>query len=1461
MKDMISSIGLCLGASTISMVHIEARADHKPVILAHGEYPHEGNPRAVLENIITGIDWSDIQRVAVTGRKFRHILNMTTISEPEAAEYAYQYAKPEEVDCPALICAGGETFMIYELDRRGKVTNVLTGNKCAAGTGEFFLQQLRRMNVTLDQAAQWSSDVTPYHVSGRCSVFCKSDCTHATNKGVPKSRVTAGLGQMMANKILELLKKIDRRNLMLVGGTARNHMMVNYLKRTIDGLVVPDEAAYFEALGTALWALENPTHPFPGIADLFTSHESRFDVLPPLSRFESQVTFKTMPYDTVHNGDICLLGLDVGSTTTKAVLVRKSDNALLASVYLRTNGDPVGASRQCYQAILDQVSGHVAPGQITIVGLGVCGSGRQIAGLHAMTDGVINEIIAHATAAVYFDKDVDTIFEIGGQDAKYTYITNGVPSDYAMNEACSAGTGSFLEESALETLAVPMTQIADAALKGQRPPNFNDQCAAFIASDIKNAVHDGISHDNIVAGLVYSICMNYNNRVKGNRPMGKKVFMQGGVCYNRAVPMAMAALIDKPIIVPPEPGLMGAFGAALEVKHRQANGLMPEDRFDLDTLVHREVSYKESFICKGGKERCDRRCEITRIQIAGNTYPFGGACNRYDNMRRKRQVNVSELDLARIRHQLLFETYAPEPLNPDDPGYRGRMGFNRSFLVNSYYPLYAHFFRSLGYDPVLPDTPDTQGIDQRNAPFCYPAELAHGFFHHLIHMQPPPEAIFLPHFKSVPRVNSNPEAQVCPLVQGETFYLQTTFRRSIRELEETGTHIFAPLLDLSHGLGGARRPLVEAARQLGISLKKAEDAFRQAEQKMSECLDEMRRIGRRALAELAADPDRIAVVIFSRPYSGLVPEANMGIPHKFASRGIMAIPLDFIDPDDVGPGDIGMDAAPDHHDYMYWGMGQRILTIAEKVKRHPQLFGTYITNFSCGPDSFLVGYFREVMARKPSLTLELDSHTADAGLETRIEAFLDIVRAYRQLNAAKNIPVSANGFRPAKMELGQNGLFLRTSDGGRLPHTDPRITLLIPSMGPLGTQAFAQAFKHSGFNVHPHKPSDDRILKLGRGNTSCKECLPLILTTGTLLDYIRNYRREDEAVIYFMPTGSGPCRFGQYRTFMEKLINNMQIPDVAIFSLSSEDGYSGLDSDVHRRGWWAVVISDVCEDIRAMLLANARRPDEAERIFHDQYRRVLDALAQESLDGIDSALAQMAGVLAEIPLKKNRENVPTIFLTGEIFVRRDGLSRRNLTEYLAEKGFASICAPVGEWIFYSDLLARWNRSGNPIKGLPKRLKAWLKDHFMRKDEIRIKKRLAASGLVHPQPIDVEGLIETARPYISPDLAGEAVLTVGSAMKDVVVESCGVIAIGPFGCMPNRLSEAILNETMRCEDKLACHPGDPNIKTILSDVEHLPFLAIESDGSPFPQLIEAKLEAFCLRAERLHQRMLDNRYAN
>jgi predicted nucleotide-binding protein (sugar kinase/HSP70/actin superfamily) len=367
----------------------------------------------------------------------------------------------------------------------------------------------------------------------------------------------------------------------------------------------------------------------------------------------------------------------------------------------------------------------------------------------------------------------------------------------------------------------------------------------------------------------------------------------------------------------------------------------------------------------------------------------------------------------------------------------------------------------------------------------------------------------------------------------------------------------------------------------------------------------------------------------------------------------------------------------------------------------------------------------------------------------------------------------------------------------------------------------------------------------------------LILTTGALMDYINNHKTADEILVYFMPTGSGPCRFGQYQIFMANLIKKLGIPNVAFFSLSSDLGYDGVPARVHRRGWWAVVVSDVFEDMRAMLLANARQPEQALTIFHEQYQQALAGLETSDFQLLEESLRQAASRLARIPLKRPPEQVPLISLAGEIFVRRDGLSRQYITEYLAARGFAATCAPVAEWIVYSDYVIDKGWSDHCHEGLRRKIGARLKQYVMRKDERRIKKILSGAGLTHAEPVAIREIIDTARPYISPHLGGEAILTVGSSLKEIVSQTCGAIAIGPFGCMPNRLSEAILVEAMKRDDKLAGPSSGRYLRTILSDVDDLPFLAIESDGSPFPQQIHAKLEAFCLRATRLHRRMLDN----
>jgi len=1436
----MKALGICVGASTITMAGLERNGSGDIATLVVRVEPHHGNPRRYLLEMLSEIDASRYERVSVTGRSFRQFLNLSSIPEPQAVEQALVHLNGRGENLEAVVSAGGETFLVYALGRDGRISTVHTGNKCASGTGEFFLQQVKRLGMDVGEATGLARSQSPYRVSGRCSVFCKSDCTHAANKGVPKGRIVAGLCQMMAGKIVEILHQVPRRDIMVIGGTAQNDVVMDHLRREIKNLRVPDEAPYFEALGAALWALENETAPFPGSGRLFLDEKSSFTTLRPLDDFRDRVDFKPARRGEAGAGERLILGLDVGSTTTKAVLMRDIDHAIVASVYLRTDGDPVRASRECYRALYEQL-GPLAE-QVHIVGLGVTGSGRQIAGLHAMAEGIINEIAAHAAAAVFYDPDVDTIFEIGGQDAKYTYITHGVPSDYAMNEACSAGTGSFLEEAARESLNIGMEEIAGIALAGRQPPNFNDQCAAFINSDIKRAFHEGISREDVVAGLVYSICMNYHKRVKGNRAVGKKVFLQGGVCYNRAVPLAMAAVTGKRIIVPPDPGLTGAFGVALEISRRLDLGLMGKRSFSLAALRDREMGYGSPFTCNGGAGRCDRRCEIARIRIDGKIYPFGGACNRWYNLRLARRADPDGLDLVGQWERLAFDK---ADVVMDRPA--GVVGLNKSFFTDTCFPLYRRFFEEMGFAVVLPEAIRQEGVDRRGAAFCYPVEISHGFLEDLLERRI--DWLFLPHFKGTAPRNGNgrvpAKSITCPLSQGEPYYLGTAFKDhpAYLVLKKSG-RILSPVIDFSKGYEAAKSAFLEMARALGKTVREGRRAYAAAVQTQKAVEAAMREAGRRALEELEADPAAFAVVVFGRSYNAFVSEAHMGIPGKFATRGVRVIPIDMLATDDEPV-----------HEQMYWSAGQAVLKAAGFVERHPQLFGCYITNFSCGPDSFLIGFFRDIMGGKPSLTLELDSHVADAGLETRIEAFLDIVKAWRELKMGKHDVAAGplRSFAPSRFDYRNQRVI--DSRGKEHSFFDPRVHLLFPSMGRLYSEALSAVFRSLGVRSSCLPPADERVLECGKGHTLCKECLPLQLVTGGLMKYLEGRESSDELLLYMMPTTSGPCRFGQYAPFIEGVVEKLRIPDVALFSLSGENSYTDFHgSSFTKKAWTGVVLADIMQDIYSALLACAEERPRAMEVFWREWSQMLGVLERgcEPTE-LREVLKETVTALARIPLRRSLAETPVILLTGEIFVRNDELSRQYIVERLAEEGFAVKVSSGMEWIYYTDWCYANGMTADDIT-FRQWLQLALRQTVMKRQERLLKGVMEGSGLLHPRLEDVRRLIDEVRHLINPRLVGEAILTVGASLTEILEEYCGVIAIGPFGCMPNRIAEAILSREMNREGKGALKGNSERALRLLKQFDHLPFLAVESDGNPFPQIITAKLETFLLQARRVHKAM-------
>ncbi|MGE5680241.1 MAG: acyl-CoA dehydratase activase, partial [Bacillota bacterium] len=1411
------SLGICIGASTVSAVILK-KQNNSVIIDSVKTLAHNGNPRKAVADIFNG---KIPENIAATGKKFRNFLNLTSISEAESIELAAEFLG---LSADIIVSAGGENFIVYALDEKNKISKVATGNKCASGTGEFFLQQIKRMDLKTEEAISLGVKGDPYNISGRCSVFCKSDCTHALNKGVAKENVVAGLSRMMAQKIIELTTRIKHDSAIIIGGVARNKAMMRFLKEYFGNLIVPEEAPCFEALGAAVFALQNETIKLK-TEELFREKHSTFTFHKPLSDFIDKVDFKEINRSTAHENDICILGLDVGSTTTKAVLIRKNDNAILASEYLRTNGDPVSAAVNCYKSLKNQINC-----KINIIGLGVTGSGRHIAGLHALSEGVINEIIAHAAATIYFDKDADTIFEIGGQDAKYTYITSGVASDYAMNEACSAGTGSFLEEAAKESLDIDYTSIGEIALKAKNPPNFNDQCAAFISSDIKNALHEGLLKEDIIAGLVYSICLNYTNRVKSNRPAGRKVFMQGGVCYNKAVPVAMAALTGKDIIVPPEPGLMGAFGVALEIKHRLEIGLLSESSFDLDQLISRRVEYGKSFSCAGGAEKCDRKCNISLINIDNRKFPFGGACDKYYSIGQLSETSKTvDKDLVRLREKLIFEKYIHknDSLGSDNPS----VGITKSFLTNTFYPLYYNFFTKLGFNVILGDEPKTAGIDKKEAAFCYPVELAHGFFQDLLEKKP--DYLFLPHVTEIYNPNTELPKKTCVLLQSESYYLKTAFKDELKDFR-----ILSPVLNFSKGYETAKEDFLRLAFELGKDKQKAIEAFNFASSELNAMLNEFKQIGRKAINELQNDPERFAVVLLGRAYNAFAKEANLGVPQKFASRGITIIPHDFLPYDDL-----------DSYSHMYWAMGQQILRGARFIKEHDQLFAAYITNFSCGPDSFIIPYFRNIMGRKPSLTLELDSHSADAGINTRIEAALDIIKSFRHLNSKGQIEETTDEFRALEI-IGETKII--DSSGRELPITDSSVKVLVPSMGQLETQAFSAAFRYMGIRSEPLPVYTAETLTAGRGNTSCKECLPLILNAGSMIEYYQKRQDPNEKTLFFMAKGDGPCRLGQYYVYLEDIIKKRKMVNFGIYTLSDEDSYEGLGNKFVIRGWTALTLAAIMKDIYYAIQALAVDKISANMIFKEQYSKLLNVIEKGTQRDIYNQLKHTTEVLSRIEKKETIERAKKVVIVGEIFVRHDEFSRMDLMERLIERGFVVKVVPIGEYVYYSNYLARReNRNNSPLKD---NIKFSIRDYIQISIDRKIRKILSGSGFTEYDLPKMKEIIGRAEKFIRPEMPGEAILTVGSALREILDHVSGVISLGPFGCMPSRVAESILNVEMNIQGKMYSENRVNGNKILAED---LPFLAIETDGNIFPQIIQSKIEIFMLQAERLHCKLLNS----
>ncbi|MDR0643393.1 MAG: acyl-CoA dehydratase activase [Treponema sp.] len=1415
------SLGINIGSTSLKMVlYNEGNVEWSAAI------PHEGDFAAAVQKLLADRNIPQNIPALATGNEGRFMFDIAGTLEPLCVEAALQTFG---LAADAVVSMGGEDLIVYRLGKDGKIINSFSGNKCASGTGEFLKQQLARMDMTLEDIDKVADTAKVYPLSTRCSVFMKSDCTHRLNKReATKDDIVLSLSDVMATKVIDFLKraKVTGGRVVLTGGITFNRHIIRFIREKAPGIefIIPESAAVFEAFGAAVLALKSGT-PLPLPEKLLRPNTVRFGSLSALKDYQDKVRFFEKPDGKVQKGRKYILGVDGGSTTTKACLVDAETDEIVASHYGRTHGDPVKALKECLKIVQDKVIADTGGKEIDISLTATTGSSREILGVFLETPGVYNEIIAHAVGTTYFDPDVETIFEIGGQDAKYVLLKNGVPIDYAMNEACSAGTGSFLEESASGDLSIHSAKdIGPIAIKADAPCKFGEHCSAFINSDIRKAVQQGASKENITAGIVCSIVANYLNRVVGNRTIGGKIFLQGGVAKNPAVPQAFAMLIGKEILVPPSPELQGCFGVALLAKRKHAEGLLSEKPADIDNLLAREIVYERIFTCQA----CENHCPIQVLVVNGHKYMFGGRCNKYTNMR-KAVKDIAVFDYVERRQRMLFEEFVPSLLGNGEENNSKRsytVGIPRAFSVHTLYPLYANFFHELGIKTFLSNEVAHAGVARAESTYCFPAEIAHGAVQDCLDKGA--DYVLLPHFRDMPSYEDRVHANFCPITQGLPYYIQKAFP------DVDPKKWLTLVVSFKFGEEKALEHFVEMMKNLGITPEETKTAFEKALAKQKAYMDACKRLGQEALRE-AREANRPVIAVLGRPYNAFTPEANMGIPRKFTSRGYSIVPFDILPFEDeqIFPN-------------MYWYYGQQDVKSANFLKKEDNIYVTYITNFSCAPDSFILHYLKWAMGQKPFLVLELDSHSADAGIDTRVEAFLDIIEGYLSKKVEIEAERYSNGWKfiAEKMPRGED-FDLRVDNektGERMKIAgNKRVKVLLSNMGAISTEYMAAAIRSLGINAAALPVATAKTVQIARTHASGKECVPSHLVLGSVLQFVSSKKyRKDELYLVFVPITTGPCRTGQYFVYYENLFRDLRLENVVIFTLSADNSYTELGPTFAKEMWKGLLIADYLKDIQTALLATAENPRQATRDFESAWRKVMDAVEFRPKD-VWKELKRTAAGVKKISLKRKLVDCPKVLIVGEIYVRRDDFAVGELIELMSERGIVVKVASVAEWIHYLDFVREYsfkkliNLEKNPAKRLLskpfldlKKLKieeAW--KHSVEKKVLSI---LEPTGLVPDSPRDMHKIMEnTQAHFVNLELNSEIAVSSGVAATAMMSGYSGIVNISPFACLIGRVIEGLFTPWAR--------------------ERNFPVLSVEVDGNLLPPNIVNKLNIFMVNVLR------------
>ena len=1297
-------LGIDIGSVAIGIAMID---ENNRII--HTAYTfHKGKIAENLQNLFQSIKIENLSSIGYTASSpsiFRHAkLVDSRIAYITAAKHFHP-------DVQSLLIIGAEKFGMVTFDQNGEYLNFKSNTSCAAGTGNFLDQQAGRLNLSgiqeFSRLAYENTGTFP-KIASRCAVFAKTDLIHAQQEGYSLGEICDGLSFGLAKNIVDTVFQNNAfTNVVAAGGVALNKAVTEHIGSLIHQKITVDEyASVYGAIGAAMNCRDDETlvgSNLQSMNDIIISEQKeKIYYYPPLQLKLSdypdfgsheRYNFQSVRFPTMKAVEVdvyaflkgesrmqVFLGIDIGSTSTKAVLLGQ-EKEVLSGFYTSTAGQPLLAVQVILEAIHDLAAKRNI--RLSVSGVGTTGSGRKFIGKIIGADIIPDEITAHARAAYELNPETDTIIEIGGQDSKFTVMRNGMVTFSVMNNVCAAGTGSFIEEQA-KRLGCSLDEYS-GRVEHSQSPMASDRCTVFMERDLNYYLMAGYSTDEILAAVLHSTRENYFTKVAVPGYIGNTIFFQGATAKNKALVAAFEQKLNKPILVSRYCHLTGALGVALELYDNP----VAKTKFRGLGLYKKSIPVR-SEVC----EICTNHCKLKVAEIDQETEAYGFLCGRdYQDNKYVKNKSLHFQLISKRKEIFKFRATSAKPSIT--------IGIPAGLHLFDEILFWRKFFDFLSIRTVTSEDYTTAVKDGKNlsrAEFCAPMAAMYG---HVDELSKKADYIFLPvYLEEYQELKMN--KQYCYYTQ----YVSSVI--SVQENFKTDKKLLTPLLKYSAGELFIRLEMLRMFKSIGmndIGFIDINLAWEKAKSHVQTVREEWKAIYPKEIK----DVDDIHVVLLGRPYTVLSPSMNNSIPDIIEKMGIRTF---FMDNLPFKPAEISK--ADELVKTIKWKFASKILYAADVISRTENCYPVLITSFKCTPDSFVIEYFKEIFdaCRKPYLILQLDEHDSAVGYETRIEAAIRAFRNHRQKQKPE-LERKISGEKEKKAEVSlvesQNWPdYIRSlvneatqtlrahsinfsnfsrliqqieTEGNQIsgtifsgPKNLKNKTLLLPAWDPYVAPLIEAVLQNSGIDAHFANSTDESIKRSLSMNTG--QCLPLSLIVRNAIDYMEsNHLNPADTAVWIMKSNLS-CNLSMFPHYMKKLLENygkgMEQASVYMGDLIFYDFSLPTAINVYLAYMFGGFVRKIGCHIRPYEKVKGTTDEmigQALALLNDAFRcgNPKEPVLENIMKGFNS-------------IETDRTDRPKVAIFGDLYVRDNDLMNQDLIGLVEAHGGEVITTPFSEYI-------------------------------------------------------------------------------------------------------------------------------------------------------------------------------------